>query len=72
MSKSAWYDGREVVWKYTFRPIYKRFTVEYYAKQLDIKFCTNRLKVVRELRREEIFDKVYNDLLYILSKFSAR
>ena len=23
-----WYQGREVVWKYTFRPIYSRFVVE--------------------------------------------
>lgn len=44
---------------------------EYYSNQLDIKFCTNRLKVVRELNREEIFDKVYNDLLYIFYRNSV-
>jgi len=44
---------------------------EYYPKHLDIKFCTNRLKIERELNREEIFDKVYNDLLYIFYRNSV-
>lgn len=44
MSKSAWYEGREVVWKYTFRPIYKRFTVEKCVKD---PVASNRLIAIK-------------------------
>ena len=44
MSESAWYEGREVVWKYTFRPIYKRFTVE---KCVKVPGASNRLTAIK-------------------------
>lgn len=28
MNKKPWYHGREIVWRYSFRPIYGRFVVE--------------------------------------------
>lgn len=44
MSKSTLYEGREVVWKYTFRPIYKRFTVE---KCVKLPGASNRLIAIK-------------------------
>lgn len=44
MSESAWYEGQEVVWKYTFRPIYKRFTVE---KCVKVPGASNRLTAIK-------------------------
>lgn len=37
-------EGREIVWKYTFRPIYKRFTVE---KCVKLPGASNRLIAIK-------------------------